>query len=87
MIGLQTDEFPAFYTRTSGLPIPEKVDSVSTASEIMQTKWELGKEVTPFLLSKIEKTGGKSLDANIALVKNNARKAAELACEYNYLEQ
>ncbi len=32
-----------------------------------------GKEVTPFLLKTIaENTGGESLDANIALVKNNA---------------
>lgn len=39
-----------------------------------------GKEVTPFLLAKVaELTGGDSLAANIALVKNNARLAAEIA--------
>ncbi len=39
-----------------------------------------GKEVTPFLLARIvELTGGRSLEANIALVKNNARLAAEIA--------
>jgi pseudouridine-5'-phosphate glycosidase len=39
-----------------------------------------GKEVTPFLLARIvELTGGASLEANIALVKNNARLAAEIA--------
>ncbi len=39
-----------------------------------------GKEVTPFLLARIvELTGGRSLEANIALVKNNARLAARIA--------
>lgn len=42
-----------------------------------------GKEVTPFLLGRIvELTGGESLTANIALVKNNARVAAEIATAY-----
>ncbi|MEN0000658.1 MAG: pseudouridine-5'-phosphate glycosidase [Pseudomonadota bacterium] len=41
-----------------------------------------GKEATPFLLGKIvELTQGQSLKTNIALVKNNARLAAEIACE------
>ncbi|WP_350344364.1 pseudouridine-5'-phosphate glycosidase [Proteinivorax tanatarense] len=39
-----------------------------------------GKDVTPFLLSKIKEiTGGDSLKSNIALVKNNARLAANIA--------
>jgi pseudouridine-5'-phosphate glycosidase len=39
-----------------------------------------GKETTPFLLKRVnEVTGGASLKANIALVKNNARLAAEIA--------
>lgn len=38
------------------------------------------KDLTPFLLKRIfELTGGKSLVANIALVENNARVAAEIA--------
>ena len=41
-----------------------------------------GKETTPFLLARIKDiTGGSSLDANIQLVYNNARLAAETACE------
>ncbi|WP_083096923.1 pseudouridine-5'-phosphate glycosidase [Pseudophaeobacter leonis] len=41
-----------------------------------------GKAVTPFLLQRIfELTEGKSLTANIALVRNNARLAAEIAKE------
>lgn len=39
-----------------------------------------GKEVTPFLLARIvELSGGRSLEANIALVRNNARLAGEVA--------
>ena len=40
-----------------------------------------GKAVTPFLLQRVlELTKGKSLASNIALVKNNARVAADIAC-------
>jgi pseudouridine-5'-phosphate glycosidase len=43
-----------------------------------------GKEVTPFLLKTIaEKTEGESLDANIALVKNNAQLGARIACAWS----
>ncbi len=39
-----------------------------------------GREVTPFLLKRVtEMTEGKSLKANIALVRNNARLAAKIA--------
>lgn len=39
-----------------------------------------GKEVTPFILAAIKNaTGGKSLTANIALIKNNARVGGEIA--------
>lgn len=42
-----------------------------------------GKETTPFLLARItEITGGNSLNANIELVYNNARLAAQVAKEY-----
>jgi len=43
-----------------------------------------GKEVTPFLLQYIsEHTKGESLEANIALIKNNARMGAELAVAWS----
>ncbi|AYC30248.1 pseudouridine-5'-phosphate glycosidase [Paenisporosarcina cavernae] len=45
-----------------------------------------GKEVTPFLLGKVkELTEGKSLTANIALVKHNAVVGAQIAAAYNEL--
>ena len=43
-----------------------------------------GKEVTPFLLGKVkELTEGRSLEANIELVKHNAKIGAQLAAAYN----
>jgi pseudouridine-5'-phosphate glycosidase len=45
-----------------------------------------GKHVTPFLLKRLaEITEGKSLKANIALVMNNARVAADIAVAYSAL--
>jgi pseudouridine-5'-phosphate glycosidase len=42
-----------------------------------------GKDATPYLLGRIvEITSGASLTANIALVENNARLGAAIACEY-----
>lgn len=47
-----------------------------------------GKATTPYLLDKIQKlTGGKSLQANIQLVYNNARLAAEIARELAKLQR
>ncbi|MEN1969912.1 pseudouridine-5'-phosphate glycosidase [Lentibacillus sp. N15] len=43
-----------------------------------------GKDSTPFLLEKVvEMTEGKSLDANIALVKHNAKVGTEIAVSFN----
>ena len=42
-----------------------------------------GKEITPYLLSKVnEITQGKSLNANIKLIQNNADLAAKIAIHY-----
>jgi len=41
----------------------------------------LGKAMTPFLLSQMEKlTAGRSLKANVALLLNNAVVAAKVSC-------
>lgn len=73
-----------------GNPVPE---SAQIASEEMSIYVDQaltdaddqnisGKDVTPFLLGRIfELTDGKSLETNIALVRNNAKVAAQLACE------
>lgn len=69
-------------------PIPEKDSmdeekinkAIEEALKEAEEKGIHGKETTPFLLSKVlEVTEGKSLEANIALVKNNAKLGAEVA--------
>ena len=45
-----------------------------------------GKDITPFVLEQIvQKTGGASLEANIALIQNNARVGAGIARAYQNL--
>ena len=57
-------------------------DHIEKAVGEAQARGIAGKAVTPFLLTRIvELTGGASLKTNIALVKNNARLAAEIAIE------
>ncbi|HHB52762.1 MAG TPA: pseudouridine-5'-phosphate glycosidase, partial [Saprospiraceae bacterium] len=57
--------------------------TIQQAIEEQKKRGITGKESTPFLLGKVkELTAGKSLTANIALVKNNARLAAQIAVAY-----
>ena len=120
VVGYGTDEFPAFYSRSSGLKTLLRADTPQEVAALMRAKWDLGlrgaviaanpipwsdeipaseiepviaaalreadargirgKDVTPFLLAEIARvTSGRSLQANIALVKNNAKVAAEIA--------
>ncbi|XP_050673272.1 pseudouridine-5'-phosphate glycosidase isoform X2 [Leptidea sinapis] len=45
-----------------------------------------GKEITPYLLAAVSAaTGGASLGANIALIKNNAKVGADIAVQYQKL--
>ncbi|WP_167958752.1 pseudouridine-5'-phosphate glycosidase [Anaerosporobacter faecicola] len=122
VLGYQTEELPAFYTRKSGFkvdyrmdtpkeladaftakldlglrggmlvtnPIPEEYamdyDTINNAiNEAIKKMNELGikgKETTPYLLNEIQLiTGGDSLKSNIQLVYNNAKLAAQVACE------
>ncbi len=63
---------------------PGEIDRViEDAIESVALKGITGKAITPVLLDRIaEETGGRSLDANIELVVNNARVAARIALEY-----
>ncbi len=120
VIGYGTDEFPAFYTRKSGLPVDVRVDTPQEAAAIIAARCRLGlpngllitvpvpaeAEVppqqleaaiasaleeaeargiegsasTPFLLRWVARqTGGASLQANVALLHNNAAVAAQIA--------
>lgn len=119
--GYRTDTLPAFYSPTSSLELPIRIDDIQSLSSILRTQWKLGlvkgalianpipadaaisteviepiihsaiekanllgvsgKALTPFLLSEVAKmTEGKSIAANIALLKNNVTIGAQLAC-------
>ena len=121
------DEFPSFYSRSSGHASPMRVDTAEEVAAVMRHKWDLGlagglvvanpipeadeipatqiggiidqaladmdargihgKDATPYLLGRIvEITGGESLAANIALVRNNARFGAAVATAYARLD-
>ena len=120
VIGYGTDEFPAFYQRSSGLPVDTRVDTPVQAADLIRRQHQLGlqtgllitvpisstaaiadeqaeawieqalqdataqgisgKASTPFLLARIVAlSGGQSLQANLALVENNTRVAAQIA--------
>ena len=64
------------------IPLPQLTPLVDAALAEADAKGITGKSVTPFLLQHLfEATEGRSLTANIALVRNNARLAAQIARE------
>ena len=74
---------------TNPIPIAFELESVMMNEAINEAIIEadkekiIGKEITPYLLSKVnELTEGKSLDANIKLIQNNAALAAKIAIHY-----
>ena len=124
-----SDDFPSFYSRTSGLAAPRRVDGPEALAAVLHANWDVlgltngisianpipvadeipaeeissyieaaladldaqgitGQDVTPFLLKRVvEGTAGRSLVANLALVRNNAATAAAIAVEYAKLHQ
>ena len=122
VIAYGQDTLPAFWSATSDMPAPLRMDTAAqiASAQIMRTAMGLAggqlicnpipkeaeiaaavlapviaqalaeaeaqkisaKAVTPFLLDRIfNLTEGRSLTSNIALVRNNARLAAEIAAE------
>ena len=122
VVGYQTPLFPAFFSRSSGLPVTASVEDPQEAALLTKAHWEMGIEsavllavpppmqdalpedmmqgvvdqalreaaenhihgqgVTPFLLKRVsELTGKASLTANLGLLLNNARVAAQTAVE------
>lgn len=120
VVGYQCDEMPAFYSRTSGLPIDVRCDTPEEVAHLFATQRHLdvrsallvtvpvpseaeveqsflnkvledslgqaernkisGRDLTPFLLAQMsERSDGATLRANIALLENNARVAAQIA--------
>ena len=71
---------------TNPIPLSDAIESAEIDPHIAEAVREAEdqgvarKDLTPFLLQRIlELTGGRSLEANIALVKNNAMLAAKVA--------
>jgi pseudouridine-5'-phosphate glycosidase len=122
VISFGQDNLPAFWSATSDMPAPLRMDTAKDIAAAHQTRGQMGlpggqlicnpipsdaeipakvlapvieqalaeadaqgiaaKGVTPFLLGRIfELTEGRSLVANIALVRNNARLASAIAVE------
>ncbi len=127
VVGYQTDDFPAFYSRSSGLGVSVRADGPAEVVEIALAHWRLGfrsavlvvapppeelalprdqveaaveqalaeagqqqirgQQVTPFLLERmVALTGGASLQANLGLLRNNARVAAAISREFSRRE-
>lgn len=71
VIGYQTDEFPAFYSRSSGLKLEARADSASEAAQMIKTKWEMGLEGGVLIVNPIPKKD--SLDpAKMAIAISHA---------------
>ena len=126
VIAYGQDSLPAFWSATSDIPAPLRMDSPRDIARAHAMRAALGlpggqlvanpipaqdqipadtlapliaqalaeaeaqkiaaKKVTPFLLDRLyHLTEGQSLTANIALVRNNARLAAAIACELGSL--
>jgi len=122
ILGWRCEELPAFYSRSSGLTVDERVEAAGDAAAVIRARDELaltncvlvtvpvpasseiaredleamlaeclkdadqrgirGKQITPFLLAEMSRRSeGRTLAANIELLKNNARVAAEIAVE------
>ncbi|MGB8859500.1 MAG: pseudouridine-5'-phosphate glycosidase [Ilumatobacteraceae bacterium] len=65
------------------IPAGEIATHIEAALADLAAQGVTGQDVTPFLLKRVvEGTGGRSLVANLALVRNNAATAAAIAVEY-----
>ena len=67
-----------------GFEVDEHVmeESLSEALSVAAARGVTGRELTPFLLAHMSwRSGGATLRANVALLENNARVAAEIAVE------
>jgi pseudouridine-5'-phosphate glycosidase len=75
---LVANPVPAAYALAPSIIEP----AIAQALEEAQAGGITGKRVTPFLLARVkELTGGDSLDTNVALIRNNARLAGQIAVE------
>lgn len=76
VLGYQTEELPAFYTRKSGFKVDYKVDTPEEIASIIRTKWELGLMGGALIANPIPEN--YSMDADlITKVIEDAVKEAE----------
>lgn len=69
--------------QSAEIPAAEIAPVITAAVAAADKRGIAGKELTPFLLAEIASvTGGRSLTANIALAKHNAKVGAEIAIAY-----
>lgn len=89
------DQLQAQHGLLVTVPVPEEKELPSDIAEkaIQQATQEAdeqgitGKAITPFVLNRIKDiTDGRSMDANIALLVNNARVGGQIAVEYTKLK-
>jgi len=66
----------------------EVEDAIQKALQESQEKNILGRDITPYILKRVAQlTQGKSLAANLALIKNNAKIASLIAVELSKLQK
>ena len=126
ILGYQTEELPAFYSRSSHLKVDYFLKDAREAAQVIYSHFRLklgtgllianpvptefalskkkidhwieqalklahqekikGKQLTPYLLNKVkELSEGRSLKANIELLKHNATIAARIALSYHQI--
>jgi pseudouridine-5'-phosphate glycosidase len=92
MVRLQHEIGPGGLLIANPIPEDKALDAEAIEARIVEAVAEakakgiIKKQVTPFLLGRIvELTEGRSLEANMALVENNATLAAQIAVELSRL--
>jgi len=56
VVGYQTDEFPAFYSRESGLGVSVRLDNPKEIAEFAQTHWNLGMRSAVLVTNPVPET-------------------------------
>jgi pseudouridine-5'-phosphate glycosidase len=62
VIGYQTDDFPAFYTRKSGFGVDFRLDSAEEIARLLKTQWDLGFQTGALIANPVPET--HQLDAD-----------------------
>lgn len=78
VLGYQTDEFPAFYSRHSGLPVDFQVEETDEIARMMKAKWALGLDGGLIVANPIpEAFAMRSESINIAISRAIAEAEAK----------